>query len=213
MHDLQITTRPAAQPVPYVRPTTYRNATADEAAAEEQFIERTPWANPQHPVHQQAHYTGPPGPPRAASQSYQTPAGQRRMVDLQAPNGSASTIEANSNPPSSAAGQSLSNGRIGESESPVLQMKRNPSDHPQYSDSASGPRHLPREPLYASMLSSPADQQTEEQGRWPGSGIRPLNSGPSSGPNNPGRQVPLTQRSGLGTVSVGSGGGGGLFGR
>lgn len=203
--------------MPYVRAYN-RNTTADEAAAEEQFIERTPWANPQHPAHQQAQFAATQGPSRAPSQTYQTPAGQRRVVDVHAPNGSASTIEVNSNPPSSTAGPGMhSNSRV-ESESPVLQMKRNPSDHPQYSETpGSHPRTLAglARDSYANnphMLSSPAGEaQTEDQGaRWAG-GVRPLNAGVSPVPANVGRQVPLTQRTGLGAVSVGSGGP--LFGR
>ncbi|KAF2786196.1 hypothetical protein K505DRAFT_380424 [Melanomma pulvis-pyrius CBS 109.77] len=210
-----ITTRPVAPPLPYVRPYN-RTSAADEAAAEEQFIERTPWANPQHPAHQQSHY-GVAGPTRAPSQSYQTPAGQRRMVDV-ALNGSASTIEVTSNPPST------SNGRMAESESPVLQMKRHPNDHASYLETpVSHPRAfagLTRESFASNshMLSSPAPPHVEEeQGvRW--GGIRPLNAGAHGGPPGPsipGRpdavRVPLTQRSSLGTVSVGSGNG--LFGR
>ncbi|CAI6331623.1 unnamed protein product [Periconia digitata] len=119
---MKIVTRPTVPPPPvsYVRPAAYgRTSTADEAAAEEQFLERTPWANPQHPAHQQSHY--------GAAQNYQTPIGQRRFDP---PNGSASTIEAHSNPPSSGMqatnGNHLNGGRIAESESPVLQMKRHP---------------------------------------------------------------------------------------
>jgi hypothetical protein len=185
-----------------------RNATADEAAAEEQFIERTPWANPLHPVHQQAHYAA--ATSRAPTQAYQTPAGQRRVVDVHAPSGSASTIEVVSNPPSSAAGPGLHhNGRMGESESPVLQMKRNPSDHPAYNDA---PGSHARTFAYVNnphILSSPAMEPLMDDpgARWPGNGIRPSNAGTPSGP---GRPVQL-QRNGLGTVSVGSGNT--LFGR
>jgi hypothetical protein len=191
-----------------------RTTTADEAAAEEQFLESTPWANPRHPSHQ---YSA--GPSRVPS--YQTPAGQRRVVDLTAPNGSASTIEATSNPPSSNAQNT--NGRLGESESPVMQMKRHPADQAAYMDTpASNPPNLGvlgREP-YA-MLSSPAAQQMDtppdDQGgqRW-GGNMRPMNAGlpgPPSGPPGPSRadsaRMPMTQRNGLGAVSIGSA----LFGR
>jgi hypothetical protein len=196
--------------------TYNRTTTADEAAAEEQFLESTPWANPRHPSHQESRY--PPGPSRVPS--YQTPAGQRRMVDLSAPNGSASTIEANSNPPSSNAHNT--NGLLGEAESPVLHMKRAPVDHITYAETpGSDPRNnmgvLSRETY--GMMSSPAAQHMDiphEQGgqRWGGS-MRPINAEPNTAPGPPGAarpdaaRVPLTQRSGLGTVSVGSG----LFGR
>ncbi|PVH98177.1 hypothetical protein DM02DRAFT_494957, partial [Periconia macrospinosa] len=128
---MKIATRPAAPPPPvsYVRPTYGRTSTADEAAAEEQFLERTPWANPQHPAHQQSHYNNASGPSSSsrapAAQNYHTPIVQRRFDP---PNGSASTIEAHSNPPSSGL-QPNSNGnggRVTDSESPVLQMKRHP---------------------------------------------------------------------------------------
>jgi hypothetical protein len=173
---LQIATRAPAPP-PSFR-TYNRLSTADEAAAAEDFMESTPWANPRHPSHQA-------GPSRVPS--YQTPAGQRRMVDLTAPNGSASTIEATSNPPSSHAHHT--NGRIGESESPVLQMKRPPMDHAVYGDASGNARNLGilgRE-TYA-MMSSPA-QHAE------------------SAPRPDVARVPFPPRNG--TVSVGSG----LFGR
>jgi hypothetical protein len=194
--------------------TYNRTTTADEAAAEEQFLESTPWANPRHPSHQEARYG--PGPSRVPS--YQTPAGQRRVVDLTAPNGSASTIEANSNPPSSNAHHT--NGRIDESESPVLQMKRAPVDQATYTETpGSVTRNIGAHGREAyAMLSSPAahynDMPPDDQ-RW-GSSIRPMNAGPTaahSGPPGPGRadtaRLPMTQRNGLGAVSVGSG----LFGR
>ncbi|KAI0619473.1 Sds3 multi-domain protein [Pyrenophora tritici-repentis] len=205
-------------PVPPPSFRTYnRTTTADEVAAEEQFIESTPWANPRHPSHQEGRY--PPGPSRLPS--YQTPAGQRRMVDLTAPNGSASTIEANSNPPSS---NTHNHGMLGDADSPVMQMKR-ASDHSNYAD---GPGSDPRNMSVLSretygMMSSPAAQHMDiphEQGgpRWVGNNMRPLNAGsnppPPSGPPGAGSRPdaarpPLPQRSGLGTISVGSG----LFGR
>ncbi|KAI4648028.1 hypothetical protein J4E93_004439 [Alternaria ventricosa] len=211
---MKIATR-APVPPPSFR-TYNRTTTADEAAAEEQFLESTPWANPRHPSHQESRY--PPGPSRVPS--YQTPAGQRRMVDLSAPNGSASTIEANSNPPSSNAHNA--NGLLGEAESPVLHMKRAPVDHIAYAETpGSDPRNnmgvLSRETY--GMMSSPAAQHMEiphEQvgPRWVGS-MRPMNAEPNTAPGPPGvarpdaARAPLTQRSGLGTISVGSG----LFGR
>lgn len=206
---MKIATR--AAPPPSFR-TYNRTTTADEAAAETQFLESTPWANPRHPSHQEARF----GPSRAPA--YQTPAGQRRVVDLTAPNGSASTIEATSNPPSANAPNS--NGRMGESESPVLQMKRHPAYQAAYSETpGSHSRNvgvLGREPY--TMLSSPAAQHMEapvdEQGgqRW-GGNIRPMMGTPNTtaaGPPGPGRsdqtRVPMTHRNGIGV-------GDGLFGR
>ncbi|KAH7379213.1 Sds3-like-domain-containing protein [Phaeosphaeria sp. MPI-PUGE-AT-0046c] len=206
---MKIATRPA--PPPSFR-TYNRTTTADEVAAENQFLESTPWANPRHPSHQEARY----GPSRVPA--YQTPAGQRRVVDLTAPNGSASTIEATSNPPSANAPNS--HGRMGESESPVLQMKRHPAHQAAYTETpGSNPRNvgvLGRE-SYA-MLSSPAAQHMEapldEQGgqRW-GGNMRPMLATPNAtaaGPPGPGRpdstRVPMTHRNGIGV-------GDGLFGR
>ncbi|RAH76430.1 transcriptional regulatory protein Dep1 [Aspergillus japonicus CBS 114.51] len=67
--------------------------------AEEAFLEQTPWANPQHPVHQHQQFSQRPQNriyenPRAPT--YTTPAAQKRVVDIHAPNGSASTIAENS---------------------------------------------------------------------------------------------------------------------
>ncbi|PYI25185.1 hypothetical protein BP00DRAFT_491088 [Aspergillus indologenus CBS 114.80] len=67
--------------------------------AEEAFLEQTPWANPQHPVHQHQQFSQRPQNriyenPRAPA--YTTPAAQKRVVDIHAPNGSASTIAENS---------------------------------------------------------------------------------------------------------------------
>jgi hypothetical protein len=208
----------------------------DEATAEEQFIERTPWANPHHPAHHQAHYHAVGGPSRPPNQNYNTPAGQRR-VDVHAPNGSASTIELMSNPPSSAPHGQPHVDHLRDSESPVLRMKRVPSEHRIPSETpGSQPRNyaaLAREPYPAGhhMTSSPAvghvervhHEQHEPQGtplgtRWSGNGVRPLNAGPPplpAAPSLPGRpeagRVPLPQRASLGAVSVGNGGG--LFGR
>lgn len=143
------------------------------------------------------------------------------MVDLTAPNGSASTIEANSNPPSSNAHHT--NGLLGDAESPVLHMKRAPADHSAYGDGpGSDPRGnmgvLSRETY--GMMSSPAAQHMDlphEHGgqRWVGGGMRPMNSAPNPAPGQPGSarpdaaRAPIPQRNGLGTISVGSG----LFGR
>ncbi|PKX90943.1 uncharacterized protein P174DRAFT_375775 [Aspergillus novofumigatus IBT 16806] len=84
------------------------SSNAFRTAAEEAFLEQTPWANPQHPIHhhhhhhhqQQQQHQIPPGPqsrvfenPHASS--FTTPAAQKRVVDINAPNGSASTIAEN----------------------------------------------------------------------------------------------------------------------
>ena len=75
-------------------------------AAEEHFLEQTPWANPQHPSHHQQRqqmHRQVSALSRAATPST-TPAGQRRVIDLTEPQGSASTIaEPQSGPNSSMA--------------------------------------------------------------------------------------------------------------
>lgn len=134
--------------------------------------------------------------------TYQTPIGQRR-IDV--PNGSASTIEANSNPPSSGL---HANSRIAESESPVLQMKRHPSEHQAF---AEPPGSLPRNMSpYANNAPNAESLLDEHSARWGG-----MRQAVGPGPSIPGRpdsaRVPMTQRSGLGAVSVGSGNG--LFSR
>ncbi|KAF2636687.1 hypothetical protein P280DRAFT_409027 [Massarina eburnea CBS 473.64] len=208
---MKIPTRPAAVPVPpYVRPAYGRTSTADEAAAEGEFIENTPWANPQHPSHL-ARYGAGPGPSRAPN--YHTPIGQRQ---IQAPNGSASTIEAVNSNPHSSSNPHMNNGRMSESESPVLQMKRHPMmDHPYADTPGSLPRNmsnLARDPYAMSSPAGPsqADHQhpDDQANRW--GGMRPT---PPSMPGRPdSSRVPMAaQRAGLGTVSVGSGNG--LFGR
>lgn len=215
MRAMKIATRVPAPP-PSFR-TYNRLSTADEAAAEEQFLQSTPWANPRHPSHQDTRF--PADPSRISS--YQTPAGQRRMADLTATNGSASTIEANSNPPSS--NTHNLNGRVSESESPVLHMKRPPIDHSAYADTAgANPRSLGilgREAY--GVMSSPAAPHSElpdehSGHRWVAGGLRPLNAGPPTAPPNTlgtgrpdGSRPSMTQHTGLGTISVGST----LFGR
>jgi hypothetical protein len=58
--------------------------------AEEQFLEQTPWANPQHPIHRLSRQNS----NRSPMNEFLTPANQQRnMTDnLQPPGGSASTI-------------------------------------------------------------------------------------------------------------------------
>jgi hypothetical protein len=82
------------------------SSNAFRTAAEEAFLEQTPWANPQHPIHhhhhhhhQQQQHQIPPGQSRVFesphASSFTTPAAQKRVVDINAPNGSASTIAEN----------------------------------------------------------------------------------------------------------------------
>ncbi|KAJ6121772.1 hypothetical protein N7512_004237 [Penicillium capsulatum] len=120
-------------------------------AAEEAFLEQTPWANPQHPIHQQQaqnQYSQPPrpqGPPfePPQSSSFATPAGQKRVVDVNAPNGSASTIPENA----SAANSSANNTPYGtehEPRHPAQGSFRHPDHH---SEHKSGFRSQSSSPL------------------------------------------------------------------
>ncbi|KAH6638188.1 Sds3-like-domain-containing protein [Boeremia exigua] len=208
---MKIATHPTL-PVPPPSFRTYnQRTTADEVAAESEFLESTPWANPRHPSHQetrsQQESRFAPGPSRVAS--YQTPAGQRRIVDINAPNGSASTIEANSNPPSS--NTHNAHGRTGESESPVMQMKRPPAEYTSYVDTpGSHPRNMGLMGREAyGILSSPAAQHAEPHLYEPPTQRWGVPSGsPAIPPGPPGARAALPQRSGLGMPV-----GGGLFGR
>ncbi|KAL4944345.1 hypothetical protein BDV06DRAFT_94665 [Aspergillus oleicola] len=95
---ISIETRaPAAQQQPSLprAPISSISSNAYHTSAEEAFLEQTPWANPQHPIHQNQHLSH-----RSQNRimdssrapTFATPAGQMRTVDVSAPNGSASTI-------------------------------------------------------------------------------------------------------------------------
>ncbi|KAG5300945.1 transcriptional regulatory protein DEP1 [Histoplasma ohiense] len=86
--------------------TTTPSTTARPGAAEE-FLEHTPWANPQHSSHeqylQQLQQIRMNEEQHRAENVYATPAAQQRVVDLHAPNGSASTIPDHASAPNSSA--------------------------------------------------------------------------------------------------------------
>jgi hypothetical protein len=70
--------------------------------------ELTSWTNPQHPLQEQQHQPVVRQHGRAAEQSHRppsftTPATQKRVIDIHAPNGSASTIVENPSAPNSSA--------------------------------------------------------------------------------------------------------------
>ncbi|KXG47574.1 uncharacterized protein PGRI_014440 [Penicillium griseofulvum] len=123
-------------------------------SAEEAFLERTPWANPQHPIHQQQQqqqqqHSQLPRPQGRTFEhpqpsSYATPAAQKRMVDINAPNGSASTIPENA----SAANSSANNTPYGMDHDPRHQTQ-GPFRNPDYDGDhrKSGFRSLSSSPL------------------------------------------------------------------
>ncbi|KAH8433657.1 uncharacterized protein LDX57_011291 [Aspergillus melleus] len=126
--------------------------------AEEAFLEQTPWANPQHPIHhhhhhhhQQHQHQHQQIPQRPQSRvfedsrapAYTTPAAQKRVVDINAPNGSASTIAENL----SAANSSTNNTPYGTEQEPPHQ-KLGPFGNPEYDpDRRTGFRSLSSSPL------------------------------------------------------------------
>ncbi|TKA63614.1 hypothetical protein B0A49_10433 [Cryomyces minteri] len=104
--DLRAMKIPKQQPQPYNSIHYLEPARAENRAAEEQFLEQTPWANPQHPVHAAAlypeHRMAQQQGSRNTSNPFTTPASRKRVTDLHAPNGSSSsTIGIPSDPPSS----------------------------------------------------------------------------------------------------------------
>ncbi|KAK3059829.1 hypothetical protein LTS18_009963, partial [Coniosporium uncinatum] len=129
-------------PFPTVQPFM-QQIRADEAAAQEQFEQQVPWANPRIAAQQ----------PRYSSYVFSTPATTGKRTTQPLTNGSASTvtIEANSNPPSSviaAPGSSLTNeyGQREVADSPIPYAKRTASaasyakSHPHHNES-SEPSH------------------------------------------------------------------------
>ncbi|KAL4872197.1 hypothetical protein BDV12DRAFT_193643 [Aspergillus spectabilis] len=84
--------------MPRAAPMSSISSNAYHTSAEEAFLEQTPWANPQHPIHQHQHLHRSQNRVLDSSRAptFATPAGQMRMVDVNAPNGSASTIAENS---------------------------------------------------------------------------------------------------------------------
>lgn len=79
---------------PLLRAMTTSSFPRQRSGADEQFLEQNPWANPQHPSHQQQRqqlHRQASALSRAATLS-STPAAQRRVVDLTEPHDSASTV-------------------------------------------------------------------------------------------------------------------------
>ncbi|KAJ5732032.1 hypothetical protein N7493_003513 [Penicillium malachiteum] len=150
------------------------SSNAFRTAAEEAFLEQTPWANPQHPIHQQqpqhqySQHHRPQGhtyEPMQAS-SYATPAAQKRVVDINAPNGSASTIPENV----SAANSSANNTPYGIEQDPQHQAQgtfRNPD------------YDIERKSGFRSQSSSPLDVRKSH----PHSAMERRSPGPNSSRN------------------------------
>lgn len=193
---------------PAINRTIAEPTRADRVAAEERFLEQTPWANPQHPANNNFHPLA-AAQGQAAPNSFTTPVPQRRTVDAHVTNGSVSTIEKTNDTPSSALGPGatvLEQQRRPDLESPVAQLKRAPA----HTDSVKEPGAIPNnirpgpsfakeartENAFAGLSAVPTRQQDPLQ---------------ESTPADHGRSQ-LSQRS---AVSVGGGGGAGagMYGR
>lgn len=111
-------------------------------AAEEAFLEQTPWANPQHPIHQQQMQV-PQTQAFERAPPFTTPAAQKRMVDINAPNGSASTIPENA----SAANSSTNNTPYGTEQETHSHNHRQPPSTDHDPDKKIGFRSLSSSPL------------------------------------------------------------------
>lgn len=146
-------------------------------AAEEAFLEQTPWANPQHPIHQQqaqhqfSQQHRPQGRAFEQSQapSFATPAAQKRAVDVNAPNGSASTIPENA----SAANSSANNTPYGV-EQDQRHAVQGPFRNPDYD--------MARKSGFRSQSSSPLDVRKSHPHPGPVERRSPI---PESSPRNP----------------------------
>lgn len=104
-----------ARPAPLSR-TTFPSVMS-RPAAEEQFLEQTPWANPQHPIHHHVHrMSRQPSEQTTPGAPSLTPSGQKRVIDLSLQKGSASTTHEN---PSAAASANTPQGAEQDQDAPV----------------------------------------------------------------------------------------------
>lgn len=132
------------QPAISRAPVSAMSSNVFRTAAEEAFLEQTPWANPQHPIHQQQQM-----PQATHSQVFErappftTPAAQKRVVDINAPNGSASTIPENA----SAANSSTNNTPFGLEQDPQTHSHRQAANPDYDADRRFGFRSLSSSPL------------------------------------------------------------------
>jgi hypothetical protein len=94
----------SARPIQQANARSAFSATLSRPAAEE-FLEQTPWANPQHPAHQYlSHANRPPSVQSRRPQApVSTPAGPKMQVEGNGGVGSASTIPEKSSAPASSA--------------------------------------------------------------------------------------------------------------
>lgn len=140
---------PIAQPSTAPRgPVSAMSNHAFRTAAEEAFLEQTPWANPQHPIHQQQMTHNPQPQVFERAPTFTTPAAQKRMVDVNAPNGSASTIPENA----SAANSSTNNTPFGMEQEP-------PHSHRQLGNTDYDPERMFG---FRSLSSSPLDMRKQQ---------------------------------------------------
>lgn len=187
------------------------------AEAERAFIEQTPWANPQHPAHQGQFGSIPTPQGRHPSNPLITPATQRRPVESQALQGSASTIDLVSNPPSSAAGHggnSVERTRqtMPDEESPVLARRVPSHTQPSHPSTAEQQHRQGRRTPVPQQKFVPGDDHPFSSPPAAIAKSHWSSAGPTSNPTEPSR-APFGPRNTPLSVAAAAGGGSGAFGR
>ncbi|KAL4765196.1 uncharacterized protein BDW70DRAFT_83556 [Aspergillus foveolatus] len=159
-------------------------------SAEEAFLEQTPWANPQHPYHQHQNLSHRPQNrimDNSRMSAFATPAGQMRVVDVNAPNGSASTIAENSSANNTPYGLEQDNSTAATKPYPdydarLRSLSSSPTDvrkpHPAMYTSLDHrpPQGIPRNPGYLSPPSRLVFGSAPKRDTSPSLSSKPVNS-------------------------------------
>ncbi|CBF84886.1 hypothetical protein AN1453.2 [Aspergillus nidulans FGSC A4] len=159
-------------------------------SAEEAFLEQTPWANPQHPYHQHQNLSHRPQNrimDNSRMSAFATPAGQMRVVDVNAPNGSASTIAENSSANNTPYGLEQDNSTAAtkpylDYDARLRSLSSSPTDvrkpHPAMYTSLDHrpPQGIPRNPGYSSPPSRLVFGSAPKQDTSPSISSKPVNS-------------------------------------
>lgn len=159
-------------------------------SAEEAFLEQTPWANPQHPYHQHQNLSHRPQNriiDNSRMSAFATPAGQMRVVDVNAPNGSASTIAENSSANNTPYGMEQDNSTAAIKPYPdydarLRSLSSSPTDvrkpHPAMYTSLDHrpPQGIPRNPGYSSPPSRLVFGSAPKRDTSPSLSSKPVNS-------------------------------------
>ncbi|KAL4737556.1 Sds3-like-domain-containing protein [Aspergillus similis] len=183
-------------PAPHHQPTIPRatipsiSSNVHPTSAEEAFLEQTPWANPQHPYHQHQNLSHRPQNRIMDSSrvpAFATPAGQMRVVDVNAPNGSASTIAENSSANNTPYGLEQDNPTAATKPYPdydvrLRSLSSSPTDvrkpHPAMYTSLDHrpPQGIPRNPGYSSPPSRLVFGSASKRDTSPSLSSKPVNS-------------------------------------